>query len=108
MVHQPNAAVFEVAGVARGQSCAAGAGNGGDLGVELGDGTALRATLRSNLREGTRGIFVEGQHAPGEVFRKYRFSLASIRSRRFLRGRSSIPKRISARVIVVTKCSPLS
>src|ERR1039458_896116 len=74
-IYQAQAAVFKIAGVACGQDGMAGVRDGGDLRVEVCDRSALRAAADGDLRKRARGIFVEGQYLPCEVFCKCRFSL---------------------------------
>ena len=74
-INQTHAAAFEIGGVACGKNCAARVGNGGDLGVEIGNWTALCPAPDYDLRKRSGSILVERQYPPKEVFCKCRFSL---------------------------------
>ena len=72
-VYQANAAALEIGGVARRQKSAAGVSDGGDLRVEVRDGTTLGAATERNLRKRACSVFVEGQNASGEDFAEHSF-----------------------------------
>ena len=74
-IYQANPAVFEVGGIAGGQYCSAGAGDGRDLRVQVGDWTALPAAGSCDRGKGAGGILVERKNAAGKIFRERRLGL---------------------------------
>src|SRR2546430_13637580 len=58
-----SAAILKVLGIARGQRCAAGTGDGSDLRVPLRDGAPQCPASGRNLWKGARGVVIERQNA---------------------------------------------
>jgi hypothetical protein len=107
-IFQPHAAAFEVGSVPRGQDAIAGVHDGGDLRVQVWDGSAMGAAAGCDEGKGVCGFYVKGQHRPPKSAAKIAWAWASILSPRFPLGRSSSPKRISATLMAVTKKWPFS
>jgi hypothetical protein len=85
-VFQAHAAAFEVAGVACGQQGAARPGDGGNLGIELCDRTALYPASGGDFRKGAGGLFVEDKNASGKSCVNIASASAGTRSRRLPEG----------------------
>ena len=76
-IDQAHAAALEISGVARGQYGSAGAGDGGDLGIELGDWTALGAVSGGYFWKSAGGLLVERENASGKILSEHNLSFGS-------------------------------
>ena len=74
-IDQANAAVFEIGGIARRQNCSAGASDGRDLRVQVGDRTASRAAAGCDHGKRACGVLVKGENPACEIFRECRLGL---------------------------------
>ncbi|HLK20151.1 MAG TPA: hypothetical protein VKT81_14435 [Bryobacteraceae bacterium] len=66
-----NSAVFEITGVARGNGCISGTGDGGDQSIKNRNRASGALSLPHNFREHSCAGLVERQNSSGKIFYKH-------------------------------------